>query len=294
MRMKLERSGVCPAGARQGSWRAGILRCLLAGRTTLDREVDLESGALPGGAVDRDGPPEGLDPVGEPDEAGTPPGRSATDAVVTDRQLEAVVAGLDPDVDDRRVGVLGGVGQRLGDDVVGRHLDRLSQPCRDLHLQLDRDGGAAGQRLERRREAAFGQDGRVDAARQLPQVLQRPVRPSATLASCALSSGSSGGTAAWAARRSSTSDTSRCWVPSWRSRSIRRRAWSAAATTRVREAASSSRLSSNEPAMVLKLASSIPISPTPRSGMRAPRSPPASRPAIAAARRTGCTIARVR
>ena len=49
-----------------------------------------------------------------------------------------------------------------------------------------------------------------------------------------------------------------------------------------------------QPAMVLKLASSIPISPTPRSGMRAPRSPPASRPAIAAARRTGCTIARVR
>ena len=48
-----------------------------------------------------------------------------------------------------------------------------------------------------------------------------------------------------------------------------------------------------EPAMVLKLRSSTPISPT-SSAMRTPRSPPASRSAMAAARRTGWTMARVR
>jgi hypothetical protein len=51
VRMKLERPGVCPASARQGSWRAGILQYLLAGRAvaTVDRQVDLEPGSLPPG-----------------------------------------------------------------------------------------------------------------------------------------------------------------------------------------------------------------------------------------------------
>lgn len=46
--------------------------------------------------------------------------------------------------------------------------------------------------------------------------------------------------------------------------------------------------------MVLNAISSSPISPGPVSGMRAARSPSASRPATAAALRTGRTIARVR
>jgi len=45
-----------------------------------------------------------------------------------------------------------------------------------------------------------------------------------------------GGTSASAVRAASASETSRCWVPSCRSRSIRRRAWSEAATIRRREA----------------------------------------------------------
>ena len=44
-------------------------------------------------------------------------------------------------------------------------------------------------------------------------------------------------------RRISASETSRCWAPSWRSRSMRRRAVSAASTIRVRDAASCSRAS---------------------------------------------------
>ncbi len=75
---------------------------------------------------------------------------------------------------------------------------------------------------------------------------------------------------------------------------MRRRASSAAATTRAREAVSSARFASSECAIVLNDRSSAEISPTPVSGMRTERSPPARRPAIAAARRTGMTIARAR
>ena len=57
---------------------------------------------------------------------------------------------------------------------------------------------------------------------------------------------------------------------------------------------SSSRLRSSEPAMVLNECSSAPTSSTPVSGMRTARSPPASWPAMAAARRTGWTMALVR
>ena len=63
---------------------------------------------------------------------------------------------------------------------------------------------------------------------------------------------------------------------------------------RVREAASSMRLCCSDPAMVLKLCCRTPISAIPRSGIRTVRSPCASRPAMAAASRTGLTIARVR
>jgi hypothetical protein len=44
VRMRLERLGVCPASARQGSWWAGILGCLLAGSAVAmaERQVDQE------------------------------------------------------------------------------------------------------------------------------------------------------------------------------------------------------------------------------------------------------------
>ena len=45
-------------------------------------------------------------------------------------------------------GVLGGVGQRLGDDVVGGELDRIGQPTVEVDVKADGDGGAAGQRLD--------------------------------------------------------------------------------------------------------------------------------------------------
>ena len=73
-------------------------------------------------------------------------------------------------------------------------------------------------------QAAFGQDRRMDPVGQLPQVLHGTRQAVGDRASCALSSGSSSATVASAVRTSSASDTSRCCVPSCRSRSIRRRA----------------------------------------------------------------------
>ena len=69
----------------------------------------------------------------------------------------------------------GHVGQRLGGDVVGADLDRLRQPLFGCYPQVDGDGGAAGECLERGAEAALGQDRRVDAAGGLTQVLERAV-----------------------------------------------------------------------------------------------------------------------
>jgi len=71
-------------------------------------------------------------------------------------------------------GMFGRVGQRLGHYVVGGDLKLFRDPPVDAHVQLDRNGAAAGQRLERRAQSAFGQDGRVDAAGQFAQA--RPGR----------------------------------------------------------------------------------------------------------------------
>ncbi len=76
-------------------------------------------------------------------------------------------------------------------------------------------------------------------------------------------------------RRSNTNDTSRCWMPSCRSRSI----GAAGLVTGRDESAcarpqSHVRLCSSDPAMVLKLRCRTPISAMPRSGIRTLRSPP--------------------
>jgi len=56
--------------------------------------------------------------------------------------------------------VLGRVGQRLADHVVGGDLDRARQPLLHLDVQGNRNGAAAGQRAERREQPACRQHGR--------------------------------------------------------------------------------------------------------------------------------------
>lgn len=67
--------------------------------------------------------------------------------------------------------MFGGVGQRLGDDVISRDFNRFGQPAIDVEVQLDWDGGTSRKRLDRRTKPALRQDGRVDASRYLLQFL---------------------------------------------------------------------------------------------------------------------------
>ena len=168
-------------------------------------------------------------------------------------------------------GVLGGVGQRLGHHVVGGDLDLFGQSPLDRDVQLDGDGAAAGECVQRRSQPALGEDRRVDAAGKLAQLVQRAGRlgrPASPAGPPARRTRAVAPPAPRAARRAS--ETSRCWAPSCRSRSMRRRAWSAAATIRAREAVSSayswalSRETASWPAMSLTASS--------RSAVNAPRS----------------------
>ena len=82
------------------------------------------------------------DAVGQAAQAG-PGGRvRAADAVVADLDLEPVASRRTATTATRR-GVLGDVGQRLGDHEVGGRLDRHRQPLVELGVELDRDRDAA-------------------------------------------------------------------------------------------------------------------------------------------------------
>ena len=76
-----------------------------------------------------------------------------------------------------RVGVLDDVGERLGDHEVGRRLDRRGQPVRrgisDSSIGIGRRPASASRAPC---ESAVGQHGRVDAARELAQLLERELQ----------------------------------------------------------------------------------------------------------------------
>jgi RsiW-degrading membrane proteinase PrsW (M82 family) len=116
-------------------WRR-YRRAELAGRAALDgiearlsggpeRDRRQQRGARANGTHDIDRPAERLDAIAEADEAGALAGISASNAVVTNADLDDRVGRVDLDVDGRRVGVLGGVRDRLGNEVVGGHLDSV-------------------------------------------------------------------------------------------------------------------------------------------------------------------------
>ena len=90
----------------------------------------------------------------------------------TSMQREPFVARR-PDPDLGGVRVLGRVGQRLGDDVVRRGLDRLGQPVARARRRSHRQRRASGQRLDRRLETAIAEHRRMDAAGELAQLLER-------------------------------------------------------------------------------------------------------------------------
>ena len=165
----------------------------------------------------------------------------AADPVVGDLDDRAAVGPLHADAHRARLGVLGDVGQRLRDDVVGGGLDAVGEPLGQADVELERQPRAVGELLERGAQAALGEDAGVDALGELAQLAERVGERRARLRRAAAARRPGRASSRESASPSVIAiDTSRCWVPSWRSRSIRRRSSCAASTIRAREARSSS------------------------------------------------------
>ena len=64
------------------------------------------------------------------------------------------------------------VRDRLRRDVITGRLDVLTKPRAEIQVEVDRHRGAPGECLERWAEPGLGQDGRVDAVRDLAQLVQ--------------------------------------------------------------------------------------------------------------------------
>jgi hypothetical protein len=80
--------------------------------------------------------------------------------------------GVDLDLDQRGGGVFGGVGQGFGHPVVGGDLDLFGQAPLDRDVELDGNGAAASERVQRRGQPGLDQQHRVDATGQLAQLVQ--------------------------------------------------------------------------------------------------------------------------
>ena len=165
--------------------------------------------------------------------------RGAADAVVGDPDHErAVAAARRSSATLRWPGVLDGVGQPLAGDEVGGRLEpganRSAVACTSTGSGARWPGRAGRGRagVELRRAAGRG---RARAApRSRGDLATAPSRVRRRLARI-------GRSWCWAWRRARPIDTSRCWAPSCRSRSIRRRSSSAAAAIRARDASTSAR-----------------------------------------------------
>jgi hypothetical protein len=86
-------------------------------------ELGVHGRARACGAVNGDGAAERLDAVLEPDQPRSPVRIGPAASYVIDPDLKGTLGGLRLDLDDRGSCVPGRIGQRLGDHVVGGHLD---------------------------------------------------------------------------------------------------------------------------------------------------------------------------
>jgi hypothetical protein len=118
---------------------------------------------------------ERLDAIGEPAQPAAGAGVGAADPVVAHLDPQSAARAPESHADRRGLGMPGGVGQGLRDEVVGGGLDSLWEALAQ-RLELDRHGRSRGERLERRSQPALAQDRGVDAAGQLAQLVQRETK----------------------------------------------------------------------------------------------------------------------
>jgi hypothetical protein len=114
-----------------------------------ERQVGGDGGAVAWFAVQAELAAAGLDAVFQPDQPGPGAEAGAAGFVVADPDGQRTAGHGDLYRDGGGAGVLGRVGQRFRDDVVGADLGRLGQAAAGLHVEGDRDGAAAGQCLGR-------------------------------------------------------------------------------------------------------------------------------------------------
>jgi hypothetical protein len=76
--------------------------------------------------------------------------------------------------------MLAALARAFGRDEVRRHLDRLREPHVVRDVEVDRNRGTVGERLQRRAETALREDRRMDPTRDLLQILDCVASPIAT------------------------------------------------------------------------------------------------------------------
>lgn len=81
--------------------------------------------------------------------------------------------------------MFGGIRERFRDDVIRGHFDRLRKI--DIDIEHYRKSRAARERSQCAAEPTFGQDRRVNASRDLPQLVLDGPRPSTIRESSAFS-----------------------------------------------------------------------------------------------------------
>ena len=120
-------------------------------------------------------PAQGGQPVGHALQAGAVPGGRGIESgsVVSDGELEASAGAGEADVRPGGVGVLGDVLQGLERAEVHGRLDVLRVALNAVGLNRDRHRGLARLGLQGEDEALVGEQRRVDAPGESPQVVER-------------------------------------------------------------------------------------------------------------------------
>ena len=124
------------------------------------------------GALDVKTPVECLDAVREPPYAASPTRIRSADAVIDDLYEHVSVLADDPYARDRCLRVLCDVGQGFSHEVVGGRLQPGGQPLVGKASELDGQGGAAREPLERSSQASLAQDGGMEPVCELSQLAE--------------------------------------------------------------------------------------------------------------------------